>query len=166
MLVNYSIIICNLLVIIFLFSFEEAFKIDTTLSIFRVVNFKLLIFLIFIDILCVNYSSNNPAQTWEIKGCEGFDVVNYTKLTCTSNTTAKPEIDVYFKSSLGYWLITNIEVKNYGVADDVANFKVRELYAPYGFSYHCNNSQFTADVFEQTKIVATYKISIPGLQVR
>lgn len=108
---------------------------------------------------------NNPAQTWEIKGCEGFDVVNYTKLTCTSNTTAKPEIDVYFKSSLGYWLITNIEVKNYGVADDVANFKVRELYAPYGFSYHCNNSQFTADVFEQTKIVATYKISIPGLQV-
>lgn len=87
-------------------------------------------------------------------------------MTCTSNTTATPEIDVYFKSSLGYWFITSVEVKNYGIVDDVAAFKVRELYAPYGFSYHCNNTQYYAEVTQDTKIVATYKISIPGFQVR
>lgn len=108
--------------------------------------------------------NEKPTQTLEIKDCQGSDTVNYTKLTCTSNTTATPEIDVYFKSSLGYWYITNFEVKNYGDGDDVAMFKVRELYAPYGFSYHCNNTQYHADVMEKTKVVATYKISIPGFQ--
>lgn len=81
------------------------------------------------------------------------NMVSEANYTTIEGDTMK--LTLPFLSERGYWLLPSIQAE---VGGKSYRFVVREVYAPYGFSYHCNNTVYVND----TKVT----LSIPGFQVQ
>lgn len=73
----------------------------------------------------------------------------------TKNVTA---IEFIIQFSAGYWYLTGINVTEKGDAPEY-QLKVKEVYAPVGFSYHCTAGVFYGSDTKQN-------LTLPNFQVR
>ncbi|XP_018331543.1 V-type proton ATPase subunit S1 [Agrilus planipennis] len=89
-------------------------------------------------------------------GSSFSDQVSNSTIVATLTGSATT-ITFFFELISGYWYLNNLTVVSSGSESDLA---VKDVYAPTGFSYACNNSVF----YEYTN--QNYNLSLPGFQIQ
>lgn len=93
-------------------------------------------------------------QNYEATATKGNNSVTLTLKNDTKDVTS---IEFIIQYSLGYWYLNGINITEKGATE--YSLKVKEVYAPVGFSYHCTAGFFYG-------VNSSQNFSLPRFQIQ